>query len=342
MNNPAVLLDLNKDIFLETTPMEHLHLLLTFMSGPESVANMISQVEEDPTLSTPNDPAPGSFVPYGGGFSELQRKRSSSAANKQILSSMLPLEAESHLNEPSSKFDLLNPKLFRGGQYNFGGSSDDFLPSNLDRGIHELVKNEVEVKDESFGSTIFQNQNNVGSTRFFYSMTNDETMKAESSFFKTYSGSFGHKRKPVTIGKSTPNALQTTVKGLLTTKPRESSRVCKKDGLSSLDFIQRVCRTKIDLASKLYTCKTCMRNFKQKCHLYRHQRQHSGVKRFFCIQCNRGFYQRSNLSAHSRTHSNDSSISHRYACTFCTKRFTRNSSLMKHLARHSKGLIKMK
>jgi len=319
--------------------MEHLQLLLRFISGPESVENIISQ-GEDPTLPIPNDLTSGVFVPNMG-FGEMQGKPNSPSANKDIPSSVMPLEAQPHLNEPSVKHDPSTPRLFRSGHYNAGGIREDFLPSTLGQGMNRVVKNETKVKDEPFDSTIFQNHVDR-STRFFYSPTNDATIKAESSVFGTYNGLIGHWRKPITVGKSTPIALQSTAKSLLITKLRESSKAPKNDGLFSLDFMKRVCTTKVDKALKQYTCQTCNKQFKQKCHLYRHQRQHSGVKRFFCIRCSRGFYQRSNLRAHSRTHSNDSSISHRYACTFCNKRFTRNSSLMKHLARHSKGLIKVK
>jgi len=335
-NNPAVLLDLNEDVFFETTPMEHLQLLLKFMSGPETVADMISQDEEDPKQPILKNQASGSFVPNVGGLGEVQNMHITPATQKEIISSVLPLQATPHLIERSPKCEFLTPRLFRRTD-NARCIWEDFLPSTSDHGAHGLVKNEAKVKDESFDSTIFQNYDER-STRFFYSPTNDITMKAESSVFTTYNGSIGHRRKPITVGKSIPIAFQPTANSLLTAKPRESSKVHKNHGLSSFD----VCTTRVYEASKLYTCKTCKRNFKQKCHLYRHQRQHSGVKRFFCIHCSRGFYQRSNLSAHDRTHSNDSSISHRYSCTFCTKRFTRKSSLMKHLVRHSKGLIKMK
>jgi len=318
--------------------MEHLQLLLRFISGPEIVENQISQVE-DPALPIPNGLASGVFVPKVG-FSEMKGKPNSPVVNWDIPSSVLPLEAEPHFSEPSPIYDLSVPRLFRRGHHNNGGIREDFLPSTLQLGMDGLVKNESKVKDESFNSTIFQNHDDR-STRYFYSPTY-ATMKAESLVFGNYNGSIGHWRKPITVGKNTSLALQSTAKNLLITKPRESSKVPKNDVLSSLDFIKRVCTRKIAKASKQHTCQTCKKKFKQKCHLYRHQRQHSGVKRFFCIHCSRGFYQRSNLQAHSRTHSNDGSISHRYACTFCTKRFTRNSSLMKHMEKHSDGLIKMK
>jgi len=319
--------------------MEHLQLLLRFISGPESVENVISQVE-DPTLPIQNNLASGVFVPNVG-FSEMQAKPISPGANRDIPTSVLPPEAEPHSREPSPKYDLSTPRLFCRGHYNAGRIREDFLPSTLDRCMDGLVKNESKVKDESFNSTIFQNRDGR-STRFFYSPTNEATMKAESSVFGTYNGSIGHWRKPINLGTSTSFALQSTAKSVLITKPRERSKVPINDVSSSLDFIKRICTTEIDKPSKQHVCQTCKKKFKQKCHLYRHQRQHSGVKRFFCIHCSRGFYQRSNLRAHSRTHSNDGSISHRYACTFCTKRFTRNSSLMKHLAKHSEALIKMK
>jgi len=319
--------------------MEHLQLLLRFISGPESVENLNSQVK-DPSLPIPNDLASGVFFPNVD-FSEMQGKPNSPAANKDIPSSVLPLETEPHLSEPSPKYDLSMPRWFRRGHHNAGGSREHFLPSTLDLGMDGLVKNESKVKDESFNSTNFQNHDER-STRFFYSPTNNATMKAESLVFGTSNGSLGHWRKPITLGINTSIALQSTAKSLLITKPRESSKVPKNDGLSSSDFIKRVCTKKIAKASKQHTCQTCKKKFKQKCHLYRHQRQHTGVKRFFCIHCSRGFYQRSNLHAHRRTHSNEVSISHRYACTFCTKRFTRNSSLTKHLEKHSDGLINMK
>jgi len=312
--------------------MEHLQLLLRFISGPESVENIISQ-GEDPTLPIPDDPTSGIFVPSVS-FSEMQGKPNS-LVNKDIPSLVLPLAAQPHLNELFPKHDPSKPRLFCRGHYNAGGIREEFLPSTLGQGLNRLVKNGSKVKDESSNSTIFQNHVDR-STRFFYSPTDDATMKAESSVFGTYNGSIGHWWKPITVGNNTSIALPPTAKSLLTTKLRESSKVPNNDGLCSLNFVKRVCTTTVDNALKQFSCQTCNKQFKQKCHLYRHQRKHSGVKRFFCIRCSRGFYQRSNLRAHSRTHSNDSSISHRYACTFCNRRFTRNSSLMKHVAKHSK------
>jgi len=334
-NNPAVLLDLNEDLFLETTPMEHLHLLLKFMSGAEGDANMISQVEEDPTLPMAQNQASDIFVPNFEGLSEMQN-RLITPAHKEIISSMLPLQPEPHLNECSPKYDFLTPMIFRSSDYNAGYMWE----STSDQDIRGIVKHEAKIKDESSDSTIFQNRDER-STRYFYSPTSD-TIQAKSSVSKTYTGSIAYKRIPNTVEKCSPIAFQSTVRSLLSTKPREGSKVFNNQRLSSLDSVQLLCTRKLDAASKLYTCKTCKRNFKQRCHLYRHERKHSGVKRFFCIYCARGFYQRSNLSAHNRTHSIDSNISHRYACTFCTKRFTRKSSLMKHLPKHSNVLIKMK
>jgi len=317
--------------------MEHLQLLLRFMSYPESDANIISQSGGDATLPIPNHPASGSFVPNFGGLSKGQKNPDSIEANRRRPSSVLPIQYQPPLNQPSPDWGLSRPKIFSRGHYNI---REGFLLSPSDQGMREVVKNELKVKGESFDSTIFPNPED-GFTRFLHSPMDIDTIVAQSQVFKKCSGSAGHKRKRISVGKSAAIVPQPAAETCQTTV-RESCKVPQIEGLSTMDFVQRVCTTKIDKACKLYTCKTCKRNFKQKCHLYRHQRQHSGVKRFFCVQCNRGFFQRSNLRAHGRTHSNNSSISHRYACTFCTKRFTRNSSLMKHLTRHSKGLIKMK
>jgi len=317
--------------------MEHLQLLLRFMSYPESDANIISRAGGDASLPIQNHPALGGFVPNSRGLSEGQNNPNSIEANKRRPSSVLPIQSQPPLNQPSPKYEFSRPNVFSRGRYNI---REGFLSSPSDQGMREVVKNELKVKGESFDSTIFPNPEH-GFTRFLHSPMDIDTIKAQYQVLKSLSRSVDHKEKRVSVGKSAAIVLQQAAETRQTTM-RESCKVPQNEGVSRMDYVQRVCTTKIDKACKLYTCKTCKRNFKQKCHLYRHQRQHSGVKRFFCVQCNRGFFQRSNLRAHGRTHSNNSSISHRYACTFCTKRFTRNSSLMKHLTRHSKGLIKMK
>jgi len=317
--------------------MEHLQLLLRFMSYPESDANIISRAGGDTTLPIPNHPASAGFVPNFGGLSKRQNNHNSIEPNKRKPSRVLPIQSQPPLNQPSPEYALSRTKIFFGGHHKI---REGFLSSPSDQGMREVVKNESKVKCESFDSTIFPSPED-GFTRFLHSPMDVDTINAQSQVFKSCSGSVGHNRKRIIVGKSAAIVLQPAAETRQTTV-RESCKVPQNEGLSKMDFVQRVCITKIDKACKLYTCNTCKRNFKQKCHLYRHQRQHSGVKRFFCVHCNRGFYQRSNLLAHGRTHCNDSRISHQYACTFCTKRFTRNSSLMKHLTRHSKGLIKMK
>jgi len=80
-----------------------------------------------------------------------------------------------------------------------------------------------------------------------------------------------------------------------------------------------------------YPCSICGKSFKQRCHLYRHIRQHTGKKRFICQICSHGFFQRSNLRQHVRTHSTNEKISHRFACHVCPKRFTRKQGMVKHV-----------
>jgi len=96
-----------------------------------------------------------------------------------------------------------------------------------------------------------------------------------------------------------------------------------------------------DPGATRYPCYICGKTFKQKCHLYRHIRQHSGKKRFICEVCSHGFYQRSNLMQHVRTHSTNEMISHRFACHICPKRFTRKQGMLKHVAKtHCDNFVK--
>jgi len=276
----------------------------------------------------PMSHASGGFLPNLGHLS-MGQSNSSLVTNVRMPLPLMPLLSQLPINQHFPEWVFPRANIFRRGYSNEFTLTNGFSFSGSAKIVHKVVKDKVKVKSESFDSIIIPSSTE---------MVDLANIKAEHTVFETFNGSVGHLRVPNCMGIKPAITLHPMPKNLQT-KPREGYNFPNRKGLPRLDFVQRVSTTMIEVERKLYTCDMCTRNFKQKCHLYRHRRQHTGVKRFFCKHCKRGFYQSSNLRAHRRTHSVDNKISHPFACTCCTKRFTRNSSLLKHLARHTEDVI---
>jgi len=312
--------------------MEHLKLLLRFMNYPQNEVNIISQPGVDlsalPIIAT--NPLSSVFISDFGGIVEGKNQPNRLVGSTRTPSPELPQLSQLPIYQTCPQYTFLRSEIFRRGFSNDCRTGNDVLVSTSDQNMDEVVKDEVKVS-QSFDSMIITTKEVA--KRFQRLPLNNAVIKVEPSKFKSSNSFLGHQLMPNSCGKNETIILQPTPKNLM-------EKDAKCGGLPRLDFVQRVCSTKIKVESKPYTCNICKRKYKQKCHMYRHQRQHSGVKRFFCMFCNRGFYQLSNLKNHRRTHSNDSSISHPYACTLCTRRFTRNMGLIRHIERHRMGLIK--
>jgi len=233
------------------------------------------------------------------------------------------------------------------------GSSGDSWILPADNGIKMMGEKKLQFKSELLDSTIFPGLNNTKDSyaRFFHpsldvnGITLDVNgIKAKTSVSNIYNGCF-HRISNPKVQKLPTSHLHISSNILFSdgiSKSFQTTNIKQHENSTSrIYFTNRSFKTKNKVEYKPYTCITCSKKFKQKCHLNRHQRMHTGVKRFFCLTCNHGFYQRSNLRAHVRTHARDETISHSFACTICTKRYTRKHSLTKHLERHSKGLIRM-
>jgi len=339
LNNPDVLLDLNKDIFFGTTPMEHLQLLLKFMNyEPNKDVDILPhnriELPEEPRVQT--KPTSHGFFADFWGSRPLENIRDSFTVNTGM--SVTPF-AYSYLqrNHVSDLFCSNNSKVY--------GSTNDPRLGIPDHRKRETVERKLEVKsDDLRDSTTFPGWTNTneGNARFVHPSLDVNGIRTEPPVSYIYNGCFDrisntkvrklpathlHMRRNLLYNDGAKNRLQTTY---IKQNEESASKIC---------FSKRLCKTQNKIEYKPYTCITCNKKFKQKCHLNRHQRMHTGVKRFFCLTCDHGFYQRSNLRAHVRTHSRDNTISHVFSCCLCTKRYTRKHSLMKHLARHSNGLI---
>lgn len=79
-----------------------------------------------------------------------------------------------------------------------------------------------------------------------------------------------------------------------------------------------------------YSCTECVKSFKTKTELTRHQRTHSGEKPYHCTVCGNRFSLRHHLIGHQRTHTGERP----YQCVECKKSFTFKGNLKKHQRTH--------
>ncbi|XP_014677246.1 PREDICTED: transcription factor Sp4-like isoform X2 [Priapulus caudatus] len=86
--------------------------------------------------------------------------------------------------------------------------------------------------------------------------------------------------------------------------------------------------------SRPYRCPICCAGFKQRNHLVRHLRIHTGEKPYKCTICGTAFALPGNLSYHMRIHSNDKP----YICDMCGTPFRSTTHLKQHFARIHRGL----
>jgi hypothetical protein len=342
-DNPDVLLDLNKDIFCGTTPMEHLQLLLQFMnSQPNEDLDILPRAQMEipiqPTVNT--SPTSHGFYPDIRGFWPLQNICHNFAANAGMFFPPLPLFPYLQNNYIPAQYLVPPPNLFCWNNLNAYGFTADPMLSTWGNGKKMMVEKRQNVKSDFRDSKIFPGlkNNNEGNSRFVHPSLDVNGMISEPPVSNTYKGFFNRRSIPKVgqLRTTNVNAQQSFVYDEVSNNLKTTSTDEHQENASKIHFGKRSFETKKEIKSKPYTCLTCSKKFKQKCHLNRHLRMHTGVKRFFCLTCNHGFYQRSNLRAHVRTHASDDKISHSFACMLCTKRYTRKHSLMKHLERHTK------
>lgn len=84
---------------------------------------------------------------------------------------------------------------------------------------------------------------------------------------------------------------------------------------------------------KIFTCKTCDREFGYKHVLQNHERTHTGEKPFVCPEpnCNKRFTRDHHLKTHMRLHTGEKP----YHCDFCDRKFVQVANLRRHLRVHT-------
>ena len=77
-------------------------------------------------------------------------------------------------------------------------------------------------------------------------------------------------------------------------------------------------------------CNQCKKSFSQIGHLRRHERIHSGDKRFICTQCGKSYIQGVGLKIHLRVHTGEKP----FTCDQCGKSFMQSFNLQRHKKKH--------
>ena len=82
---------------------------------------------------------------------------------------------------------------------------------------------------------------------------------------------------------------------------------------------------------KPYSCTYCSKTFSRKTHLKRHEMIHTGEISYSCKTCYKGFNDASNLKRHEMIHTGEKP----YSCTYCSKTFSRKTHLKRHEMIHT-------
>lgn len=88
-----------------------------------------------------------------------------------------------------------------------------------------------------------------------------------------------------------------------------------------------------------YPCETCGKVFKQQTNLYRHKKQHKGVRALFlCLKCNRNYTRKDILQKHLKKGKCFES-GNELECKKCRKKYKQKCSLNRHLRTHQEDKI---
>ncbi|XP_044132561.1 oocyte zinc finger protein XlCOF7.1-like [Bufo gargarizans] len=106
----------------------------------------------------------------------------------------------------------------------------------------------------------------------------------------------------------------------------DSSQTVKKYKDHQMSVVRKIS----DKRKKSQPCSECGECFKNKSHLFKHQRTHTGEKLFSCSECRKCFSRKGSLVEHQKTHTGEKTFS----CTVCGKDFNQKSDLTGHQRIH--------